>query len=145
MFKMHLDTIPNLIPNNLEPRDLKKFLYPACRRSSALLKGSHHGTVLKGICSNLSFSRHFYFEVAQLVRTPAHAGDVRDTGLIRGLGRSPGGNGNPSRMYCLENSISREASGGHSPLGLKGADGLSARAGMHIVHLSRLQSRWPSS
>ena len=39
---------------------------------------------------------------------PAHAGDVRDTGLISGLGRSPGGgHGNPlkGKYSCLENSM----------------------------------------
>ena len=40
----------------------------------------------------------------------ASAGDLRDTGLIPGLGRSPGaGNGNPLRYSCLENPIDREA------------------------------------
>ena len=35
---------------------------------------------------------------------PANAGDVRDSGLIPGLGRSPGeGNGNPPLYSCLEN------------------------------------------
>ena len=37
---------------------------------------------------------------------PANAGDVRDLGLIPGLGRSPGkGNGNPLQYPCLENLI----------------------------------------
>ena len=35
---------------------------------------------------------------------PAKAGDPRDTGLIPGWGRSPGGgNGNPLQGSCLEN------------------------------------------
>jgi len=35
---------------------------------------------------------------------PANAGDTRDTGLIPGSKRSPGGgNGNPSKCSCLEN------------------------------------------
>ena len=39
---------------------------------------------------------------------PAHAGDVRDTGLISGLGRSPGeGHGNPFQYSCLENPTDR--------------------------------------
>ena len=39
-----------------------------------------------------------------------NAGDVRDTGLIPGLGRSPGGgNGNPLQYSCLENSMERGA------------------------------------
>ena len=38
---------------------------------------------------------------------PANAGD---TGLIPGLGRSPGeGNGNPLQYFCLENSMDRGA------------------------------------
>ena len=41
---------------------------------------------------------------------PASAGDVRDTGLIPGLGRSPGeGNGNPHQDPCLGNPTDREA------------------------------------
>ena len=38
------------------------------------------------------------------------AGDTVDAGLIPGLGRSPGGgNGNPLRYSCLENSMDRGA------------------------------------
>ena len=41
---------------------------------------------------------------------PANAGDIRDTGSIPGLGRSPrGGNGNPLQYSCLENSMDRGA------------------------------------
>ena len=37
-------------------------------------------------------------------------GDVRDTGLIPGLGRSPGGgHGNPLLYPCLENTMDRGA------------------------------------
>ena len=37
---------------------------------------------------------------------PANAGDVRDTGSIPGLGRSPGeGNGNPLQNSCLKNPM----------------------------------------
>ena len=44
---------------------------------------------------------------------PANAGDTRDTGLILGLGRSPGGgNGNPLQYSCLENHMDRRAWGG---------------------------------
>ena len=40
----------------------------------------------------------------------AKAGDPRDTGLIPGWGRFPGGgNGNPLRYSCLENSMDRGA------------------------------------
>ena len=49
--------------------------------------------------------------VALLVENPpANAGDIRDPGLIPGLGRSPGeGNGNPLQYSCLENPMDREA------------------------------------
>ena len=39
---------------------------------------------------------------------PANAGEVRDVGLIPGLGRSPGGgNGNPLQYSCLEDPMDR--------------------------------------
>ena len=42
--------------------------------------------------------------------SPANAGDMRDVGLIPGLGRSPGGgNGNPLQFSCLENPMDRGA------------------------------------
>ena len=41
---------------------------------------------------------------------PTNAGDIRDAGLIPGLGRSPGeGNGNPLQYSYLENSMDRGA------------------------------------
>ena len=41
---------------------------------------------------------------------PASTGDARDTGLIPGLGGSPGeGNGNPLQYSCLENPMGRRA------------------------------------
>ena len=40
----------------------------------------------------------------------ANAGDIRDMGLIPGLGRCPGeGNGNPVQYSFLENPMDREA------------------------------------
>ena len=40
----------------------------------------------------------------------ANAGDIRDSDLISGLGRSPGvGNSNPSQYSCLENPMDRGA------------------------------------
>ena len=41
---------------------------------------------------------------------PANAGDIRDVGLIPGLGRSPGAeNGTPLHYSCLENPMDRGA------------------------------------
>ena len=46
-----------------------------------------------------------------MVKTlPASVGDVRDAGLIPGLGRSPGGgHGSPVQYPCLENPMDRGA------------------------------------
>ena len=39
---------------------------------------------------------------------PANSGDIRDTGLIPGSGRSPGReHGNPVQYFCLENPMAR--------------------------------------
>ena len=56
------------------------------------------------ICRNLLL-------VVLLVKNlPANAGDIRDVGLIPGLGRSPGeGHGNPLQYSCLENPMDRGA------------------------------------
>ena len=50
-------------------------------------------------------------QVALVVKNPpANAGDVRDKGLIPGLGRSPrAGHGNPLQYSCLENPMDRRA------------------------------------
>ena len=41
---------------------------------------------------------------------PASAGDVRDSGSVSGLGRSPGGgHGNPLQYACQENPMDRGA------------------------------------
>ena len=46
---------------------------------------------------------------------PASTGDIRDTGLIPGSGRSPGeGHGNPFQYSCLENPGQRSLVG-YSP------------------------------
>ena len=50
-------------------------------------------------------------QVALVVKNmPANVRDVRDVGLIPGLGRSPGGgHGNPLQYSCLENPMDRGA------------------------------------
>ena len=48
--------------------------------------------------------------VLQVQNPPANEGDVRDVGLIPGLGRVPiGGHGYPLQYSCLENSKDRGA------------------------------------
>ena len=47
-------------------------------------------------------------------------GDIRNTGLIPGSGRSPeGGNGNPLQYSCLKNSIDKRSLVGYSPWAAK--------------------------
>ena len=55
-------------------------------------------------------------QVALVVKNPpANAGDLRDTGLIPGLGRSPrGGHGNPLQYSCLEKSLGQRSLAGCS-------------------------------
>ena len=57
-----------------------------------------------GLCTRAS-------QVAVVVKNlSANAGDIRDIGLIPGLGRSPGGgHGNPLQYSCLENPWDRGA------------------------------------
>ena len=51
---------------------------------------------------------------------PANAGDVRDTGSIPELGRSPeGGHGNPLQYSHLENPHGQKSLAGYSPWGHK--------------------------
>ena len=52
-----------------------------------------------------------------------NAGEMGDTGLIPGSGRSPGGGqGNPLQYSCLENPMDRGACGSYSPGGCKESD-----------------------
>ena len=59
-------------------------------------------------------------QVALVVKNlPGNSGDIRDMGLIPGLGRSPGGgNGNPLQYSCLENAWTEEL-GGLQSIGLQ--------------------------
>ena len=49
---------------------------------------------------------------------PADAEDLRDTGSIPGLERSPGGrHGNPLQYSCLGNPLGQRNLGGYTPWG----------------------------
>ena len=51
---------------------------------------------------------------------PANAGDARDSGLMLGVGRSPGGgHSNPLQCYFLENPHGQRNLVGYSPQGRK--------------------------
>ena len=52
------------------------------------------------------------FQTVLVVKNPPSNLDVRDLGLIPGLGRSPGGgHSNPLQYPCLENPMDRGACG----------------------------------
>ena len=56
-------------------------------------------------------------------KPPATVGDIRDTGSVPGLGRSPGGgNGNPLQYFCLENRHGQSSLVDYSPWGHKESD-----------------------
>ena len=63
---------------------------------------------------NVNWCNHYgnrASQVALVVKNqPANAGDIRDTGSISELGRSPGeGYSNPLQYSCLENPMDRGA------------------------------------
>ena len=64
------------------------------------------------------------YKVAVLEKNmPANARDIRDTGSILGLERSPGGgHGNPLQYSCLENPKTEETTGLYSPQCHKASD-----------------------
>ena len=73
---------------------------------------------------NESLPREFYYnyqeidsQVALVVKNlPANAGDIRDTILIPGLRRSPGGrHGHPLQYSCLESPHGQRSLAGYSP------------------------------
>ena len=48
--------------------------------------------------------------VLMVKNPPANAGDMRDAGVILGLGKTPGeGSGNPLQYPCLDHSMDRGA------------------------------------
>ena len=61
--------------------------------------------VVHGVSKSRTQLSDFHFQMTLVVKNlPANAGDIRDVGLISGLGRSPGeGNDNPLQYSCLEN------------------------------------------
>ena len=69
-------------------------------------KGISH-TLLRFL---VTYSESRASQVVLVVKMPASAEVIRDSGLIPGSGRSPGGgHGNPPQYSCLENSMDRGA------------------------------------
>ena len=62
------------------------------------------------VCLNVYSGGWGASQVALVVKNlPVNAGDIRDTGSIPGLGRSPGDQGNQLQYSCLENLMDRGA------------------------------------
>ena len=81
----------------------------------------HLVNIFSAKLNRISVSKHPQFMIIWTIKwtsqvvlvvknPPANAGDIRDAGLIPGLGRWPGGgHGNPLQYSCLENPMDREA------------------------------------
>ena len=109
---------------------------------SRILGICHPGLYVVWVCNFLHQSCFIFFicclilfrgvsRVARVVKTPSpNAGDIRDSGLIPGLGRSPGeGHVNPLQYSCLDNPMDRRA----------------WQATLHSVVNSRTQLKWLST
>ena len=73
--------------------------------------------LVSGVQKSDSVIYKWAFQVVLVVKNlTANAGNIRDTGLIPGLGRSPGGgHGNPFQYSCLENPHGQRSLAGYSP------------------------------
>ena len=88
------------------------FLFFGCAGSS-LLRGLSFSCVKRGLLSSCRFLTVGASQVTLVVKNlPAKAGDIRDSGLVPGSGRSPGGgSGNPLQDSCLGNPRTEEPGG----------------------------------
>ena len=65
---------------------------------------------------------------------PSNAGDIRDSDLTLGSGKSPGeGHGNPLQYSCLENPMDRGACWAASPLSRTEVE--TTEATSHTTHM----------
>ena len=108
------------------------------------LKAKLLGHVLT--CQSFFFAVTTPFWASQVVlvvnNSPANVGDVRDVGLIPGLGKSTwGGHGNPLQYFCLENPCGQRSLVGYSLWGGKELDMTEATehaCSMHTILQSHL-------
>ena len=76
--------------------------------------GTVHGLLIAEQCKEplllQSMGSRGASQVALVVKNlPSSAGNIRDMGSIPGLGKPPGGFGNPLQYSCLENPMGRGA------------------------------------
>ena len=71
--------------------------------------------------ASMIFRKEPCFQVALVVKNlPANVRDVRDSGLISGSGKSPGGaHGNPHQYFCLGESHGQRSLVDYRPWGCK--------------------------
>ena len=96
-----------LWPRHLPPAGASVTSCKKTSRSSRSASTAESSTVLIW----LRYSKCWASQVALVAKNlSAKAGDIRDTGSIPGLGRSPGGrHGNPLQYSCLQNPMDRGA------------------------------------
>ena len=80
-----------------------------------------------------------YTHVVLVVKSlPTNAGDIGDTGLIPGWGKSPGGvHGNPLEYSCMENLHGQRRLVGYSAQGWKESDTTEATEHAHMHKAAR--------
>ena len=124
---LNLVTYTSILPKSLESSLTLTFLSPFTFNPMAIIVDSPYSirnlTALH--CCHQSLNHHYFSlgmwvsqgchgasQVVLVVKNPpANAEDVRDMGLVSGLGRSPGGwHGNLLQYSCLENPMDKGAS-----------------------------------
>ena len=99
---------PGLIPSQEDPLEKEMTTHSSFLAWKIPWTEEPGGLQVQGVAKSQS-RLHFHFQY-KLKDPPANVGDIRDAGLIPGLGRSPGeGNGNPLQYSYLENSMDRGA------------------------------------
>ena len=79
-----------------------------CFKTDSLSNSEMNNLVHMSFCTRTDI--HGFPGGAVVKNTPVNAQEARDTGLIPGSGRSPGGgNGNPLQYSCLGESTDRGA------------------------------------
>ena len=92
-------------------KNTPKYAAWSCRKCFSSFTNKFHSEFF---INGFHFVKVAFFSASQVVLVvkspPTNAGDIRDSGSIPGLGRSPGGgHGNPLQYSCLGNPMDRGA------------------------------------